>query len=104
MSCPKGTSVREGLKFMHNPAGTVIFALVLVRIVWRLLTTARRMPADMRPWEKLAAILTHLALYAVMIAIPLLGIVFTLARNRPIDFGGFQIAYPLKHVINRRAP
>lgn len=97
---PKGHAVREGLKFLHNPAGTVIFALVLVRIVWRLLSTAPGMPADMRPWEKFAANLTHLALYAVMIAIPLLGIVFTLARGRPIDFGVFQIAYPLTHIID----
>ena len=96
---PRGNAVREGLKFLHNPAGTVIFALVLARIVWRLLSSAPGMPVDMRPWERLAANLTHLALYAMMIAIPLLGILFTLARGRPIDFGVFQIAYPLNHII-----
>ena len=80
---PKGNAFREGLKFLHNPAGTVIFGLVLVRIAWRMMYPAPRMPAGMRMWEKAAAKLTHIALYAMMIAIPLLGIVYTLARGRP---------------------
>ena len=96
---PKGNAVREGLKFLHNPAGTVIFALVLVRVAWRLTHPAPGMPPDTPRWERCAAKLSHLALYVAMIAIPLLGIVFTLARGRPIDFGWFQIAYPLNHVI-----
>lgn len=96
---PKGNAVREGLKFAHNPAGTIIFALVLVRIVWRLSHPAPAEPAGTTAWERRAAAASHLALYAAMIAIPLLGIIFTFARGRPIDFGLFQIAYPLNHVI-----
>ena len=56
-------------------------------------------PTGTHRWERWAATLSHLALYAAMIAIPLLGIVFTLARGRPIDFGWFQIVYPLDHVV-----
>lgn len=97
---PKGNAIREALKLAHNPAGTVIFALVLVRIAWRLSHPAPAAPAGSSAWERRASTASHLALYATMIAIPLLGIVFTLARGRPIDFGLFQIAYPLNHLID----
>lgn len=96
---PKGHAIREGLKFAHNPAGTIIFALVLLRIVWRLAHPAPAAPSGTTAWERGAAAASHLALYAMMITIPLLGIIFTFARGRPIDFGLFQIAYPLNHII-----
>lgn len=96
---PKGHAVREGLKFAHNPVGTIIFALVLVRIAWSLSHPAPEAPAGTTAWERRAAAASHLALYAMMIAIPLLGIIFTFARGRPIDFGLFQLAYPLHAVI-----
>ena len=100
---PKGSYYREALKAFHDPAGTVVFALVLLRLVWRSIHAAPAMPVSMRPWEKLSARLTHYVLYALMVMIPLTGIAYTLARGRPIDFGLFQIVYPLDHIINRDA-
>ena len=66
---PKGHFIREGLKALHNPVGTVIFALIMFRVAWRLAHPAPAMPDDMRGWEKVAAKLTHLALYGLMLAI-----------------------------------
>lgn len=98
---PKGSYYREVLKTFHDPAGTVVFALVLLRLVWRSTHAAPTMPESMRLWEKSSAKLIHYALYALMVMIPLIGIAYTLARGRPIDFGLFQIVYPLDHIINR---
>jgi cytochrome b561 len=100
---PKGSYFREALKALHDPAGTVVFALVLLRLVWRSVHPAPAMPDSMRPWEKVSAKLTHYTLYAMMVIIPLTGIAYTLARGRPIDFGLFQIVYPLHHVMSRNA-
>jgi cytochrome b561 len=100
---PKGSYFRAALKAFHDPAGTVVFALVLLRLMWRSIHTAPAMPESMRRWEKLSAKLSHYVLYAMMIAIPLTGIAYTLARGRSIDFGVFQIVYPLDHVISRNA-
>ena len=61
------------------------------------------MPESMRNWEKVAAKLTHYALYAMMAAIPITGIAYTLARGRSIDFGLFQIVYPLDQFIGKGA-
>jgi cytochrome b561 len=100
---PKGSYLREGLKTIHDPAGTVVFALVLLRLVWRSVHPDPAMPEGTRPWENASAKLTHYTLYALMVMIPLTGIAYTLARGRPIDFGLFQLVYPLDHIVSRDA-
>lgn len=98
---PKGSYLREALKTIHEPAGTIVFALILFRLRWRSTHPAPYMPETMHSWERIAAKLTHSALYVLMVAIPLAGIGYVLARGRPIDFGFFQIIYPLDQVISR---
>lgn len=100
---PRGSFLREALKALHNPAGTVVFGLILLRILWRFAHPAPAMPQSMRPWETVAAKLTHCALYLTMVMIPLTGILYVLARGQAIDFGLFQISYPLDHVVSRNA-
>lgn len=62
-----------GLVQIHKSWGFTVFALVLLRLVWRLLNPTPALPADMPRWERSAAHLGHLALYALMIAMPLSG-------------------------------
>ena len=97
----KGDPIRDALGAIHQPAGTVIFALILLRIVWRLTHPAPALPGTMRGWEMTVAKLTHLCLYAAMIAVPILGIATTFARGKPIDFGLFQIAGPAFAVLSK---
>lgn len=99
----KGAFLREALKAFHGPAGTVAFALILVRLVWRSTHPAPALPDSMQSWEQIAAKLMHYALYAMMALLPALGIAYTSARGRPIDFGVFQIAFPLDQYIGRDA-
>lgn len=100
---PKGSLLRETLKALHNPAGTVVFGLILLRCLWRLAHPAPAMPASMRAWEKRVAKLTQFALHVAMVTIPLTGISYVLARGRSIDFGLFEIVYPLDHAVSRSA-
>lgn len=100
---PKGHAIREGLKFIHQPAGTVLFALILARLGWRMFGT--RAPAA-KPGEgfgEKAAKAMHVALYAMMVAIPLLGLLYTFGSDKSIDFGLFQLALPLKAMIGGAA-
>lgn len=99
----KGTFLREALKAFHGPAGTVTFGLILIRLVWRSTHPAPALPDAMHSWEKSAAKLMHYVLYAMMLLLPALGIAYTFARGRPIDFGLFQIAFPLDQYIGRDA-
>ena len=58
---------------IHRPLGIAILLLVLLRIVVRLIAGSPGLPRDLPEPMKLAARLSHLALYALMVAMPLLG-------------------------------
>ena len=92
----RGSAPREFLKVLHEPAGLIIFALIAVRIFWRITHQPPAPAGDPTAIEARAAKLVHLALYALMIAIPLLGIATSAARGRPVNFGLFQIASPIE--------
>jgi cytochrome b561 len=62
----KGSAPREVLKAIHDHAGTVIFALILLRLVWRATHAKPALPAGMRYWERSAAKPTHVSLYPLM--------------------------------------
>ena len=58
---------------IHRPLGLVILALALIRLAVRLRSGAPPLPGDLPEPMKLAAHLSHYALYALMIALPLIG-------------------------------
>jgi cytochrome b561 len=89
------------LKALHEPAGIIIFGLIMLRLFWRATHDVPALPQEMRDWEQLTAKLTHWSLYLLMVAICLSGIATTFARGRPIDFGLFQIALPWGLAITR---
>ncbi len=62
---------QEGLVGWHLSIGALLMLVVVVRIAWRLVRPAP--PAQMAGWERVLAALTHLALYALLIVIPVLG-------------------------------
>ena len=69
---PRQHPLRSPLLGTHALFGLAIFSLVWVRLLARL---QKRPPISPRPpaWQTAMAHLTHLALYALMIATPLLG-------------------------------
>jgi cytochrome b561 len=58
---------------IHKPLGIAILILALIRLVVRLRAGAPPLPMDLPEPMKLAAYLSHYALYALMIAMPLIG-------------------------------
>src|SRR4051812_3907483 len=58
---------------IHKPLGIVILALSLLRLAVRWRSGAPALPASMSEPMKLAARLSHVAFYVLMIALPLLG-------------------------------
>lgn len=95
---PKGHFIRDGLKPVHMPLGTILFALILARLAWRLF--AARVPSDHSTGRNaLAAKAIHLALYGLMVGAPLLGLVYTFGSGKVVDFGAFQLALPLKDLL-----
>jgi cytochrome b561 len=58
---------------IHADIGYVVLLLMLLRVFWRALNPAPALPADTPAWQRLAAHVSHWALYAVTITVALLG-------------------------------
>ncbi|MFK4446385.1 cytochrome b561 [Caballeronia udeis] len=69
---------------LHKPLGILILVLALIRIVVRLKNGTPPLPRDMPGWQRLAASLSHLALYALMVMMPLVGWSMLSAEGYPI--------------------
>jgi cytochrome b561 len=69
---------------IHKPLGIAILILALIRLVVRLRYGAPALPADLPEPMKLAAYLSHYALYALMIAMPLIGWAMLSAAKYPV--------------------
>jgi cytochrome b561 len=57
----------------HKSFGITVLGLVLMRLLWRFANRPPPLPASYPPAEKAAAHAAHIALYAVMLALPLSG-------------------------------
>ncbi|KWD74215.1 cytochrome b [Burkholderia ubonensis] len=73
---------------VHKPLGIAILVLVCVRVVVRLSSRPPGLPEDMPGWQKVAALGSHLVLYALMIAMPLIGWAMLSAGGYPVTLGG----------------
>src|SRR5580692_6281803 len=77
---------------IHKPLGIAILVLALVRLAVRLRYGTPPLPADLPEPMKLAAKLSHYALYALMIGMPLLGWGMLSAASYPVVlFGGVHL-------------
>jgi cytochrome b561 len=72
----------------HKSVGMTIFALALLRLIWRLFNPIPAVPARAPRWQSIAASISHWALYALILATPLLGWTMSSARNFPVSWFG----------------
>ena len=76
----------------HKTLGVALFALVLVRLILRLVLGTPPLPADLSPLMRLGAVLSHWALYGLMIAMPLIGWAMLSAAAYPVVlFGNIRL-------------
>ena len=68
----------------HKALGLTVLVLTLVRIAWRLMNPPPPLPAGMTRFERLAASLAHVGLYALMLGIPLAG--WAMVSASPLGF------------------
>ena len=77
---------------IHKPLGIAILVLALLRLVVRLGYGTPKLPADLPVPMKLAAQLSHYALYVLMIGMPLIGWGMLSAAAYPVVlFGGVHL-------------
>jgi cytochrome b561 len=73
----------------HKSMGVVVFAVVLVRFVWRKATTLPAWAPNLSAGERRAIFVVERVLYACMFLMPLSGFLFVMAGNFPLNFFGF---------------
>jgi len=77
---------------LHKSLGIIVLTLMALRIVWRGLYPAPALPSTMPPLERKGAMLGHLALYALLFALPLTGWALISTSGRPsLLFGYMEI-------------
>jgi cytochrome b561 len=70
---PRGTPARTIYVNLHKSTGLVLGLLILWRLYWRLRHPAPDLPSTFPSWQRVAARVSHIALYACMIVMPLSG-------------------------------
>ena len=88
---PKGSHFREGLKTWHFMLGLTVLLLVLVRLIARLIGSVPAITPPPARWQAISAKVVHIALYALMIVMPVAGWLILSASGKPIPFFGLEL-------------
>jgi cytochrome b561 len=86
---------RAVLMAWHQGAGLLVLALLLLRVGVRLATFRAVAAPTLPPAMKVAALATHVALYAALLAMPLLGWALTNAHGHDVSLPGLPPFPPL---------
>ena len=87
---PRGSDARQMMQTWHFMLGLSVFVLAALRLFVNLLSaTPAALPATR--WQAFAARAAHLALYALMLGMPLVGWLLLSASGKPIPFFGLDL-------------
>ncbi|RQH06578.1 cytochrome b [Paraburkholderia dinghuensis] len=85
---------------VHRPLGIALLVLVIVRALVRLVRGAPPLPRDLPTWQRVAAHASHLALYGLMMAMPLIGWSMLSAGGYPVVmFGSVHLPPIVPHNV-----
>jgi len=76
---------------IHKPLGIVILALALLRLIVRWRVGTPPLPSDLPAPMKVAAKLSHVLLYLLMISMPLIGWGMLSAADYPVVVAGLHL-------------
>ncbi len=88
---PRGSEGRQMMANWHFMLGLTVLLLAVFRLAVNLVNRAPAIVPEPPKMQQLAAKLMHLALYAVMIGLPLAGWLILSAAGKPIPFFGMQL-------------
>jgi cytochrome b561 len=88
---------------LHKSLGITVFALILLRLFWRLTHVAPEFLSTMRAWEKKLAEVTHKALYLMMLAVPTTGLIMAAFSKYGIVWFGVRLVAGLNNEGLREA-
>jgi cytochrome b561 len=84
----RGSGLRRAVSDAHYQIGVGIFILVWIRLAWRLRETEPAISPPLPQWQRLASHAVAWAFYALMIVLPVLGILAREAEGARVSFIG----------------
>jgi cytochrome b561 len=78
----------------HSALGYDLFALLVLRLLWRWFNQVPELPLELKPWERLAARSGHIALYVMMFIVSLTGWLVATTFRVPLTKDLFGIDVP----------
>lgn len=83
---------------IHRPLGISILVLVAIRLINRLVSPPPPLPREMPNWQRVTAEGSHIVLYFLMFAMPLVGWAMLSAGGYPIQlFGALHLPRIMPH-------
>lgn len=90
------SALHSRLLDLHRPLGIAILLLAAIRLAVRLRYGAPALPQDLPRWQQHAAQVSHVLLYLLMLAMPLVGWAMLSAGGYPVVLGGGVV---LPHIV-----
>lgn len=87
----KGSALRQLLMTWHFMLGMLVFVLLWLRLAARLSGPTPAIVPEPPNLQQLSSRLLHLALYALMIGMPLTGWLMLSAAGKPVPFFGLEL-------------
>ena len=78
----------------HSALGYDFLVLLVLRLLWRWLNPVPELPADLKPWERMAARAGHISLYVLMFIVSLTGWLVATTFRVPMTKDIFGINFP----------
>ncbi|MDG1285974.1 MAG: cytochrome b [Rickettsiales bacterium] len=75
----------------HKAFGIIVLGLVTLRLIWRIMRKPPELPQNTLKMHKIAAHVTHIVLYVLMFAMPLIGWTMSSAGGHPVSVFGLKI-------------
>jgi cytochrome b561 len=94
-AAPRNTPSRDLLLLLHRSIGLIILAAMLFRALWRWRHPPPPLPPSLTRLEAALAHFTHLALYLLLMVMPLAGYVNAAAAGHAVSFFGIVSIAPL---------
>ena len=86
---PKEDPSKWPLYDLHKAVGVCVLVLLVLRVANRLRSNVPALPDSIKKMEQQAAHLGHLALYGLMLAMPVSGVVMSQSGGYPINVFGW---------------
>jgi cytochrome b561 len=87
---PKGP-IRSEVIGLHKSIGVIMLVLAVGRLAWSVARPQPPLPAAMPGGERMLAKLGHVALYALMLAVPVDGILMSQSGGHPVAVFGLTL-------------